>query len=428
MHDVTKLRENLQGVCEQIKAACPTVAVSTGDGTMSRHPAAAAAAVAATAAAAVESEEISSLRNELDSLRQSLAQAVTVTARRSSTAGRSSDTAVEESALAPVPAEVPALSLNCRPTSDMAKLKSMLLSTSSDDSTNLAVTSEKQKIGAMGMGGIGKTVTAAWLARNEDVRKHFERICWITLGQEPDIDRCAQLIHLQVTGQDLPSDTSAEQVKERIAVAMRDKLVLLILDDVWAEEHSSALECVDPATASKTLVTTRIRNLGGAAQVELSMPSQEESIKLLLASAGLSNLSQVPAQAPEVVQLCGRLPLAIDMCGKMLRDLGVTGSDWSGIPKLLQQELHSTGGDETTVEYRVIAASLNAIPARDRDDAKQVLSVFALVAEDCHVPLRAFQILLSAVMGQTELVPDIQVRRWLQVLVNRSVVLGSWER
>ena len=57
----------------------------------------------------------------------------------------------------------------------------------------------------------------------------------------------------------------------------------------------------------------------------------------------------------------------------------------------------------------IVAASLAAIPLRDRADAKRVFSVFALVAEDTHVPLSAFRILLSAVTGESELVPELLV-------------------
>ena len=281
----------------------------------------------------------------------------------------------------------------------------------------------------MSQGGIGKTVTAAWLARHDDIRRHFGFIIWVTLGQTPDLDDMRALIHLQLTGEELASDATPEQAKEKITVAMRGRTVLVILDDIWEEEHSSALDFIDTATASKTLVTTRIRGLGGASQVELGVPSPEESVKLLLASAGLAHLSPVPAEAAEVVQICGCLPLAVDLAGNMLRDLGVGGSDWAGVPKLLREEMRaSADSDETTVEYRVIAASLSAIPKRDREQTQKVFRVFALVAEDTHVPLSVFRILLSAVTGESELVGELQLRKWIQVLINRSIVLGTWER
>ena len=73
-------------------------------------------------------------------------------------------------------------------------------------------------------------------------------------------------------------------------------------------------------------------------------------------------------------------------------------------------------------------AGLEAIPLRDRPIVKQVFSVFALVAEDTLVPLSAFRILLSAITGSSELVPELQLRKYLQILLNRSLVLGTWEK
>ena len=40
-----------------------------------------------------------------------------------------------------------------------------------------------------------------------------------------------------------------------------------ILDDVWDAAHERELNLVDASAESKTLVTTRMRNLGGASQV-----------------------------------------------------------------------------------------------------------------------------------------------------------------
>ena len=425
LYDETAMQQNLQAVVDQVKAAAPTTAMPANAGRV-------ASPRVTPIVSSGESEEVQALRSELDSLRQKLTKERNQRAAADdTTAAAAAATATGGSGtLAPIPGEVPPLSLNCRPTSDMEKLKAMLISTNSDDRT-MAVTSQKSQIGALGMGGIGKTVTASWLARDEDVRRHFELVIWVTLGQTPDLDRMRGLIHLQVTGEELAAESTPEQAKELITVAMRGRSVLLVLDDIWEEEHSAALDFIDTSTASKTLVTTRIRGLGGAAQVELGVPTEEESIKMLLASAGLAHLSSAPpAECKEVVAICGRLPLCLDLAGRMLRDLGVVGgTDWEGIPKLLKKEMQAgASDDETTVEYRVIAASLSAIPLRDREDAKKVFSVFAVVSEDTYVPLAAFRIILSAVTGEAKLVPELQLRKWVQVLINRSLVLGTWER
>jgi len=71
---------------------------------------------------------------------------------------------------------------------DFDVVKKALLS---KDNTTIGITGRKfgqKKFGLLGLGGIGKTVLAAALAKGEDVGKHFpDGIFWLTLGQQPDI-------------------------------------------------------------------------------------------------------------------------------------------------------------------------------------------------------------------------------------------------
>lgn len=172
LHNVSTREQDLQGLIEQIKQAVPTIAHETAE---ALPPTKAPIKVED----AGESEDVQALRSELDTLRRDLAQA-----RRSSEPAKAEGDqgphaeAHLASELAAVPAMVPALSLNVRPTPDMEKLKAMLISAADDSNATMAVTSEKNKVGALGMGGIGKTVTAAWLAWNPDIRQHFEHIVW----------------------------------------------------------------------------------------------------------------------------------------------------------------------------------------------------------------------------------------------------------
>eukprot|EP01052_Picozoa_sp_SAG31_P021261 SAG31_NODE_1635_length_7682_cov_5.457471_3_plen_460_part_00 len=375
----------------------------------------------------------------------------------------------EAAALAPLPAEVPALGDSFRSTAGVHKVKGALLDDVIDDGRTVAVTSQIHKVGAFGMGGIGKTVLAAAVARDLDVRRRFEIICWVTLGQQPDLQKslsllhiqvtetgpiaaclCSMLLHLdtevnltahmpnfmhvQVTGKELNADKSIEESRQLLTIALRGRKCLLIIDDVWEAKHEQACNCVDVAVRSRTLATTRIRGLvSNAGQVEIGLPSEDDSIALLLTAAGLSHLPRpFPPEAAEVITLCGRLPLALDIAGGLLKDLGV-GEDWTGVPKMFQQEMRravSEDEQQNALEYRVIGASLRSISPRYHDSAATVLSAFALVAEDEMVPPGAFQLIVKAVAGDKD--PTLQnplgVRKVLQILINRSIVLGSWER
>jgi hypothetical protein len=63
---------------------------------------------------------------------------------------------------------------------------------------------------------------------------------------------------------------------------------------------------------------------------------------------------------------------------------------------------------------------------QDRSAAQTIFSVFAVVAEDTHVPPAALLLMFNALAGES--VAGLQLRKWMQMLINRSLVLGSWER
>lgn len=136
MHDQSMRGQNVQTVIEQIRLAVPTIAHSE---TEQASP---------TAEDPAESKDVQALRAELQGLRQDLAQSVTQRAGESTNAD--ADQPQSTKLLAAVPAMVPALSLNVRPTPDMMKLKAMLISTEDDSGNTMSVTSEKSKVGALG--------------------------------------------------------------------------------------------------------------------------------------------------------------------------------------------------------------------------------------------------------------------------------------
>jgi hypothetical protein len=76
---------------------------------------------------------------------------------------------------------------------DLAGLKRKLLS----GDASVAITGQGKAVGIQGMGGIGKTVLAAALAHDSEVRQAFpDGIYWLTVGQKPNLlDLHNQLLH-----------------------------------------------------------------------------------------------------------------------------------------------------------------------------------------------------------------------------------------
>ena len=171
--------------------------------------------------AASESAAEISLRQELDALRLQLTTTSAAVAHGTATDG-----------LANVPGEVPPIRSNLQSTQGMQAAKETLLAETGAQA--VAVSSKGAaagaKVGAFGMGGIGKTIMAAWICRDEDIRKHFDVILWITLSQTPNVPKLMSLMMLQATGSEFPSglETPPEEAKELLTQALRGKKSLLV--------------------------------------------------------------------------------------------------------------------------------------------------------------------------------------------------------
>ena len=84
-----------------------------------------------------------------------------------------------------------------------------------------------------GMGGIGKTLVASWLVRQPSVREKFDTIVWVTLGQTPSAVGVQSLVLQQLTGVGFSAGESPEERTQQLQHAMRQKNLLLVLDDCW---------------------------------------------------------------------------------------------------------------------------------------------------------------------------------------------------
>ena len=323
---------------------------------------------------------------------------------------------------ATIPAGVPKLPPRFQTTEQTRELTRLVLSTSVSDM-------EKSRVGFWGRGGIGKTVTGAAIVRDDRVREHFHAIIWLPLGQTPVVANLQNLCHMQCTGKELSSELSSDEKKEQLQQAMAGKRILLCLDDLWEEEHELELNFADVSAGSKVLISTRVKALlSGGHQVEVGLPSPADSARMLLSAADVDDMSHEPTGVREIVDLCGRLPLALGIAGSLASSLGLVGTtDWSGMIGVLKEELresHSGG-----VEEGVIRASLRGLKgsATEQANVKSLLLLFALVPEDTHCPLEVLLLMFEAVHEGSN-ATIMHIRKWLRILINRSLVLGTIDR
>jgi nucleoside phosphorylase len=173
-----------------------------------------------------------------------------------------------------------------------------------------------------GWPGIGKTTLAAALANDTETLAAFPEggPLWASLGQNPDLfselDSWARSLGVN----DFSKENSLEKASRRLAAALRDRQLLLIIDDVWDLAHAKPLmvggrNCTTLITTRKTKVAEALARPGDI--YVLGQLTDESSLELL----GLLAPDVVEhhrAECLSLVQELEGLPLAINVAGRML--------------------------------------------------------------------------------------------------------------
>ncbi|PWA51219.1 NB-ARC domains-containing protein [Artemisia annua] len=182
----------------------------------------------------------------------------------------------------------------------------------------------------VGIGGVGKTTLAKILYDDEQVKKHFKLKVWVCVSDEWDTFNMSNIIFQSVTGETKEfKDLNLLQVDLR--EQLREKLFLLVLDDVWSESIDDWESLVAPlkacAPGSKIIMTTRkeklLRQLGCGKLNHLQRLSHEDAMCLFAHHAlGANNFDSHPrlkAPGEGIVKKCDGLPLALIALGRLLR-------------------------------------------------------------------------------------------------------------
>jgi hypothetical protein len=110
------------------------------------------------------------------------------------------------------------------------------------------------KFGLQGMGGIGKSVLAAGLAHDSEVRQAFpDGVYWLTIGQKPNLLELQNQLLCQVTGSKVTFST-AQEAKDALRKVLEGRPALLIIDDAWTIDTADALSVI--AAPARLLITT----------------------------------------------------------------------------------------------------------------------------------------------------------------------------
>ena len=318
----------------------------------------------------------------------------------------------------------------------LTELRSHLLDATAQQSNGtISLSSAKQsKVATHGQGGVGKTTMAAAIVHDAEIRSAFARIGWLSVGQQPAVMEQQKQLFFQLVGRTMQvqDDATVESQLQQLQAACIGKHWLVVLDDVWHLKHEKQLSCIDSSSASKLLVTTRIRGLlqaSGCTEVSLNLLAPGEAADLLLRTGRVQDVNEAAsAAAAEVAELCGNLPLYLSVCGGII--LGYDGeSDWqTELPGMLRSDrvgvIEEGMGDSSTVQC-LVDSSLSMLKDEAAVSAFMALGV---CPEDVLVKLPVAQLIVEAGSGGTAAsgaAKTMAMRRSLKVLVDRHLLQGS---
>lgn len=239
-----------------------------------------------------------------------------------------------------------------------------------------------------GWPGVGKTTIASAIAHDPMLSESFpDGVLWVSLGTEPNL-----LSEMAAWGRALGTNEllrarSLNEAQTQLASLLRNKQMLLIVDDVWQLEHAVLFDV--GGQHCSTLITTRLND------VARSLAPNPEHVYLLPVLTDENALELLRELAPDVhpelmlelVHELEGLPLALQVAGRLLQaevslgfGIGELIAELRGGAKLLEAEAPPDRADLVNQTTPSIAAllqkSTDLLDERTRD-CYAYLGVFA---------------------------------------------------
>ena len=242
-----------------------------------------------------------------------------------------------------------------------------------------------QSVALVGMGGAGKTVLAAAVTEQPEVRRCFPGgLAWVSVGHRGLPQAQAELA-IQLCGRSLGADVEANRLE--LARQLDGVACLVVLDDVWDAAALEAFDCL--SFTGRLLITTR--DVGIARErgsyLEITQLAFGQSLELLARWVNVER-HQLPQRADELCMEVDHLALGVATVGALVA-AGGGGTKWNSawvdvLCRLQAADLDRVGHKFSNYEYRTllraIDVSLDALDDEQRERYYE-LAVFSGATE-----------------------------------------------
>ena len=214
-----------------------------------------------------------------------------------------------------------------------------------------------------GWPGVGKSTTVSMMAHDPEIAGKFpDGVLWASLGENPDISgeitAWADALKLSEPGR----ARKIEEVSAQITAVLRDKRMLLIVDDVWQADHAIPFRVGGQFCAM--VMTSRLNDvaneLAPTATDMYRLPVLSEAAGLeLLGKLSPETVKDYPNEARDLVRDLEGLPLAIHVAGRLLHSEARLG--W-GVRELLEELRSGAGILEAQAPSDMLGAARETTP------------------------------------------------------------------
>jgi hypothetical protein len=262
-----------------------------------------------------------------------------------------------------------------------------------------------------GAGGFGKTTLARMLVHNPTVQEAFpDGIAWVTIGEDvhgPDVAAKVNDV-TETVSRSKPSLSDPALAGFALGEALRDRRMLLVVDDIWSRTQLEPFLSGGPNTVR--LVTTRQHEVlpETAVHVDVDAMAAADARSVLL--SGLDGVGEDLVVG--LLRATGRWPVLLALVNGAARSDVAHGADGGEALGDILAALISDGptaldvsnpDDRSHAVSATLELSLSRLSAAERD-RYQELAVFP---EDVEVPLSV----LARYWAHTGRLSTLQVRR-----------------
>ncbi|XP_072063998.1 putative disease resistance protein RGA1 [Arachis hypogaea] len=246
-------------------------------------------------------------------------------------------------------------------------------------------------ISIVGIGGLGKTTLAQMVYNDTRVKVNFDPLMWVCVSDDFDVKKLIQrIIHAATKRENfVDANFSLEYMISLLNQTLHGKKFLLVLDDVWNENHNKWDELRNHLLeaggdkGSKIIVTTRSRKvadiMGSNLVMKLEGLPENECWRLFAKCAfeeekeeeKYPRLKQIGEQ---IVKKCKGVPLAITTLGFLLRSKCHDENEWR---KIRDSEVWNLDQEETDI-LPSLKLSYNHLPS----EVKQCFSYCSCFSKD----------------------------------------------